>query len=78
MDEPQPAPRKPSSGTNSVTYLALVGLSLLALSFLAFLGVLTSGILFFGVLGVMLGLGGMIAFHYVTWGWWLSKMRDKE
>lgn len=82
MDDEQSAPRRPdsraNSGANGVTFLALGGLSLLAFGFLAFLGVLTSGILFFGVLAVLLGLGGLVAFHYLTWGWWLSKMRDDE
>ncbi len=72
-------PERPvSRDSNAATYLALYGVGAIGLALLAFLGTLTFGILFFGVVLVVLFVGGLAAFHYVVWGWWLSGLRDED
>lgn len=65
------SPQKLDPARNTATYMALVGLLVVAcgLMFLAilvipnfaFLGLVVFALFFFG------------AFHYVVWGWWLGR-----
>jgi len=76
MNQPRP-PKQPAArrqqSTDPATYIALFFLLLFAGGFLILLGVVTGiGVLFVPVLiigAVLLGL-----FHYVVWGWALTKL----
>ena len=60
------------------SWLSLLLVAIGALVGLAVLIVLTLGQMIF-VLVIVAGIFGLAAFHYVVWGWWLSRMiRDEE
>jgi hypothetical protein len=61
---------------NAATCLAMIALMMCGLGFLAFAAVVLPQ-----VRGAILVVGGMFVFillHYLTWGHWMSRMRDSE
>jgi hypothetical protein len=50
--------------------LTLAGLSLLTIGFAPLFGAL--------VVLIVLAIGGLVAFHYVVWGWWLGDAIRRE
>ncbi len=72
-------PARPSQKRRSFLSLLLAGL-LLLLTF-AGLSLLTIGFApLFGPLAalIVLAIGGLVAFHYVVWGWWLGDAIRRE
>lgn len=75
-------PRLPSKGgrrqqeRNSTTFAALIGLLMLAFGFVALVSLVLpqAG----GLLLILLGGVAFFALHYVTWGRWLIRIREKE
>ncbi|MCA9076507.1 MAG: hypothetical protein KDA93_15895 [Planctomycetaceae bacterium] len=75
-------PRLPSKGgrrqqeRNSATFAALIGLLMLAFGFVALVSLVlpqVRGLVLILVCGV-----GFFAVHYLTWGRWLIRLREKE
>jgi hypothetical protein len=68
--------RSGAPNRNAATCLALTGLMACALGFVAFTAVVLPQIR-----GVILVIGGLSVFfllHYLTWGRWMSHMREQE
>ena len=78
LERPPIPVRRKSSGSDSLTYLAVVGLGSVAIALLALMGAVTLGFFFLGVLGVVFGVGGISVLHYLTWGHYLTKLRERE
>jgi hypothetical protein len=80
-NEPPAPPVKPRSGrqpqSNSGTILALFGLLLIGG---ALLGLVT--LVMPQAMAIILVIGGLfvvpLVLHYLTWGWWLSQMKDES
>lgn len=74
MDPPltPPEPTPPRSSYLSIVLAALLGMGVFAVLFFLTLG----------AVGPMLLIGGgvfaLAAFHYIVWGWWLSKLIRDE
>lgn len=66
-------PRRPGSGQNSATFLALFGLLAMAAALLVLVAMVMPAAL--GIVGVLFAIVFVGAFHYLAWGWWLSKLR---
>jgi len=64
--------RPPDSGRDLATFSALLGLLLLG-GLLIFLSALVVPQIL-GIVLVVVGFSGMLIFHYLVWGWWLSRM----
>lgn len=65
-----------AASRNAATCLAMIALITFGLGFLAFAAVVLPQIR-----GAILVVGGMFVFillHYVTWGHWMSRMRDPD
>ena len=59
------------------TFLALFGLLVVATALLVLMALVYPG--FLGILLVVYGFGIMMLFHYLVWGWWLSRaVKDEE
>ena len=56
---------------NAATFLALFGLMALAAGLMFLTAMVLPQIFFLGL--VVVGFVMSIAFHYLLWGWWLSK-----
>jgi fatty acid desaturase len=54
----------------AVMVAAFVALALFAAVGMGFVGGL--------VLAIPLGFGLLTLFHYITWGWWMSQLRDED
>ena len=63
---------------DSATITALLGMVLVGLLVLAFLGLATFGIMSAGILVVVGGVTGMVGFHYLVWGHWLSRLNQES
>lgn len=66
-DEPLAAKRTKSS----LSIILAGGALLLGIAVLAVLAAPVAGVVF-GVIGLVLFLAALAAFHYVVWGWWLG------
>ncbi|OYW17293.1 MAG: hypothetical protein B7Z55_12815 [Planctomycetales bacterium 12-60-4] len=58
------------------TFTALLGLLFLGALLIFLAALVVPQIL--GLVLVIVGFGGMLLFHYVVWGWWLSKLMPPE
>ena len=83
MSEPSPRvepPARPrpsrSNQSNAGTILALFGLLVIAAGLLGLMALVLPQLL--GIVLVVGGLFGMVFFHYVVWGWWLSQMKPDD
>ena len=68
--------RQSESARNAGTLIALVALLLAAIALLALVAVVWSHMVF-----IVMVVGGFFLsglFHYVTWGWWLSRVPFDE
>lgn len=72
---PQRRRPKPSQ-RNAATCLALVGLITGGLAFLAFTSLILPQIRW--VILVLGGMGAFVMLHYVTWGFWLSRLEPPD
>lgn len=54
------------------TFTALMGLALIAAALTFMAALVVPQVL--GIVLVVCGFGGMFVLHYVTWGWWLSRL----
>ena len=61
---------------NAGTAIALVGLVFMSAAMLGLMALVLPELL--GVLLVILIFAVPAVFHYLIWGWWLSRMRDAE
>lgn len=69
-------PRATDAKRNAATCLALVGMLLVGAGLLALTAMVLPQIR--GLILVAGGLGLFIALHFVTWGWWLGRMRAED
>jgi threonine/homoserine/homoserine lactone efflux protein len=67
---------QPPSSDNSATFLALLGLMLLAGAFVLLVALVMPQVLGFVV--VVMGFVGFCAMHYLLWGWWFAKPRQDD
>src|SRR5262245_61309209 len=74
MERPEPTMRRGES--NAATAIALVGLILAGAALLGLMALVLPELL--GIVVVVLIFAVPAAFHYVVWGWWLSRMKDEE
>lgn len=70
------APRPPERGKNTGTYLALLALLMVAGLLVGLSAMVLPQI--FGLLLVVFGFFFFAAFHYLTWGWWMSRVPPAE
>jgi hypothetical protein len=71
-------PTEPERENKRGSWLSFLLVGSLSLVILAALVVLTMGYVGL-VIGIGAGIFAVAAFHYVVWGWWLSKIiRDEE
>lgn len=62
----QELPKQRSScSTAALAFVALAGIATMLIMIPGFIGV--------GVVLVGLGFIGLLSFHYIVWGWWLSR-----
>jgi hypothetical protein len=72
-----PSRNSPSSGqSNAATAIALLGLLLISAALLGLMALVLPQVL--GILVVILIFAVPAVFHYLLWGWWLSRVRDRE
>ena len=76
--EPERPVRRGHPVSNLATALALVALLLAMAGILGFLGAVGLPGVFIGVGLVFVGGGLLVGFHYVTWGWMMTHLRDEE
>jgi hypothetical protein len=78
---PPAPPLKPRPGrqpqSNSGTILALFGVILIGGALLGLVALVMPQ-----VMGIVVVVGGLfivpLVLHYLTWGWWLSQMKDER
>jgi len=63
-------------GNNSATFLALAALLAIAAGLLVLMALVMPSII--GIPAVVCGFFFFGAFHYVVWGWWMSRSRFKD
>jgi len=66
----------PQHDRNTATYLALFALVIVAVGLLFLTTLVMPAIA--GLALVILGFFGVVALHYVVWGWWLSQRITRE
>ncbi|MGH7201878.1 MAG: hypothetical protein ACREJB_14825 [Planctomycetaceae bacterium] len=73
------APRRPrpEPAGNAGTLIALLGLLLIGGGLIALAALVIGGAVA-GLFLVVFGLLFLGVFHYVTWGWWLSRLPDED
>ncbi len=78
---PTPPERPASKGhpaSDMATMIAMFAVFGAGMGILALIGFATMGLMFAGVLAVILGMGLMATLHYLTWGWWMSQLKDDD
>jgi Flp pilus assembly protein TadB len=65
-----------NSQSNAATAIALLGLLLISAALLGLMAMVLPQLL--GILIVILIFAVPAAFHYLIWGWWLSRARHEE
>lgn len=70
------APRPPQQGRNTGTYVALLVLLIVAGLLVGLSAMVLPQI--FGLLLVVFGFFFFAAFHYLVWGWWMSRLPPSD
>lgn len=71
------APRTPNDSNRELsTWTALLGLLVISGGLIFLAALVVPQVL--GIVLVVLGFGGMFVLHYLTWGWWLSRLPPPE
>jgi NhaP-type Na+/H+ or K+/H+ antiporter len=68
-----PSPRGPSPRGNAATFLALFVLLGIMLALIGLSALVLPQML--GLLLVVFGFSFFAIFHYLAWGWWMSRLR---
>lgn len=66
------------SASNLATAAAMFAVMLAAFVAVALFAAVGFGSVAGLVLAIPLGFGLLTLFHYITWGWWLSQLRDDD
>ena len=70
--------RRAKPESNLATAAALFAVLLAAFVALALFAAVGMGFVAGLVLAIPLGFGLLTLFHYITWGWWMSQLRDDD
>ncbi len=69
-------PKSNAAAANAATFLGVFFLLGVVGALLALAAMVNPGIL--GILVVVFGMGFMMLFHYLVWGWWLTAQPSEE